>query len=78
MVADAYTTAPAWIDDFEDVVRVVGRLPEHEREVVMFHYLDGYSAREVADLTGRPVGTVTKQLSRAVRRLRRWHSEVPK
>ena len=27
---------------------------------------------EIAQMTGRPVGTVTKQLSRAIQRLRRW------
>lgn len=72
------TTAPAWNEEFENLVRAVGKLPEHEREVVVFHYFDAYSAREVAELTGRPVGTVTKQLSRAVGRLRRWLAEVPK
>lgn len=72
------TTAPPWPEKFETLVAAVGRLPEHEREVVMFHYVDGYSAREVSELTGRSVGTVTKQLSRAVGRLRRWYSEVPK
>jgi len=72
------TTPPAWIEESEDLVRAVGRLPEHEREVVMFHYFDAYSACEVAELTGRPVGTVTKQLSRAIDRLRRWLSVVPK
>lgn len=71
-------TAAAWNEEDENLVRAVGRLPEHEREVVVFHYFDGYSVREVAELTGRPVGTVTKQLSRAVGRLRRWLTEVPK
>lgn len=64
-------------EEFEGLIMAVGRLPEHEREVVTFHYLDGHSAREIADLTGRSVGTVTKQISRAVGRLRRWHSKVP-
>lgn len=72
--------APAWNTngEYHDLVQSIGRLPEHEREVVVFHYLDGYSAREVAELTGRPVGTVTKQLSRAIGRLRSWIVEVPK
>lgn len=72
------TTSPAWHQAYESLVIAMGRLPEHEREVVVFHYLDGYSAREVAELTGRPVGTVTKQLSRAIARLRRWLAKVPK
>ena len=70
-------TSSSWHEEFEDLVRAVGKLPEHEREVIMFHYLDAYSARDVAKLTGRPVGTVTKQISRAVGRLRQWLNEVP-
>lgn len=69
---------PAWTQEYEDLVRAIGRLPDHEKEVVVFHYFDGYSARKVAELTTRPVGTVTKQLSRAVGRLRRWLEKVPK
>ncbi len=72
------TITPAWHQEYESLVGAIGRLPDHEREVVVFHYLDGYSAREMAELTGRPVGTVTKQLSRAIRRLRRWLVKVPK
>jgi len=69
---------PAWIQDCEDLVRAIGGLPDHEKEVVVFHYLDGHSAREVAELTSRPIGTVTKQLSRAVVRLRQCLERVSK
>ena len=72
------TVFSTWNEPFEDLVKSVGRLPEHEQEVVVFHYLDAYSVAEVAELTGRPVGTVTKQLSRAINRLREWLAEVHK
>jgi RNA polymerase sigma-70 factor (ECF subfamily) len=72
------TTAAAWDPGSEELVDAVGRLPEHERIVVVFHYLDGHSVMEVAAMTGRPVGTVTKQISRGLNRLRRWLAEVPK
>ncbi len=72
------TVFPTWNEPFEDLVKSVGRLPEHEQEVVIFHYIDAYSVAEVAELTGRPVGTVTKQLSRAISRLREWLAEVHK
>jgi len=68
--------APAWIQDCEDLARAIGGLPGHEKEVVVFHYLDGHSAREVSELTSRPIGTVTKQLSRAVVRLRQCLERV--
>ena len=54
-----------------ELLAAVGRLPEHEREAVMLHYFDGHSVREIAEMGRLAVGTVTKQLSRARRRLRR-------
>ena len=45
-------------------------LPSGERQVVMLRYFGGHTVREVASIAGRSVGTVTKQLSRAHRRLR--------
>lgn len=56
--------------DAEELLAAVARLPEHERLVVALHYLDGLPVAEVAAVLGRPVGTVTKQLSRAVERLK--------
>jgi RNA polymerase sigma factor (sigma-70 family) len=60
----------------DELLRAVGRLPEHERLVVALRYLDGLPVAEVARLTRRPVGTVTKQLSRALERLRSVFREV--
>ncbi|WP_165250918.1 RNA polymerase sigma factor [Paludisphaera soli] len=56
--------------DAEALLAAVARLPEHERVVVAMHYLDGLPVADVARVLGRPVGTVTKQLSRAIERLR--------
>jgi RNA polymerase sigma-70 factor (ECF subfamily) len=56
--------------DAEALLAAVARLPEHERVVVAMHYLDGLPVADVARALGRPVGTVTKQLSRAIERLR--------
>jgi RNA polymerase sigma-70 factor, ECF subfamily len=55
-----------------DLVSLLGRLPVQERVVVSLRHLDGLSLAEVAQATGRPVGTVSKQLSRAYSRLRGW------
>ena len=65
-----------WMEPYEEVVQRIARLPEHERIVVVMRYIDGCSVQEIADLCGRPVGTVTKQLSRAIQRLRHWLVEV--
>jgi RNA polymerase sigma-70 factor (ECF subfamily) len=55
--------------DADELLAAVARLPEHERLVVSLRYFEGYSVAEVASALGRPIGTVTKQLSRAIERL---------
>ncbi len=60
----------------EHLLDAVARLPEHERLVIGLRYFDGHAMAEIAEITGRPLGTVTKQLSRAVDRLRSlWDQE---
>ena len=51
---------------------LIARLPEQERVVVMLRYLDDLEMNEIAAATGRPIGTITKQISRAHARLRGW------
>ncbi len=58
------------------LLSAVARLPRHERLVVSMRYFDGCPVAEVALALGRPVGTVTKQLSRAIERLRKRLNEV--
>ena len=65
-----------WMEPYQEVVAQIARLPEHERIVVVMRYVDGRSMKEIAEATGRPVGTITKQLSRALERLREWLVEV--
>jgi RNA polymerase sigma-70 factor (ECF subfamily) len=50
----------------------VMRLPKHERTVIMLRYFDGHSTEMISNITGRPIGTVTMQLSRAHARLHKW------
>lgn len=63
-------------EDTRLVLDSVSRLPGHERRVVMLKYFSGQSVRDIAAVTGRPLGTVTKQLSRARARLRKMLKEV--
>ncbi len=65
-----------WMQPYREVARHIARLPEHERIVAVMRYVDGRSIKEIAEATGRPVGTITKQLSRAIERLRNWLVEV--
>ena len=56
----------------QHLLKGLGRLPKHERLVIMLRYFDNLSVDSIASLTGRPVGTVTKQLTRARTRLLDW------
>ena len=57
-------------DESWALLAAVTGLPEAESQVVILHYFDGHPVPAVAAMLGRPVGTVTKQLSRAYARLR--------
>ncbi|MGB7158499.1 MAG: sigma-70 family RNA polymerase sigma factor [Tepidisphaeraceae bacterium] len=61
---------PLFDDERERLLDCVRRLPAHERVVVSLRYFEGRPVHEIASITGRPVGTVTKQLTRAIERLR--------
>ena len=75
---DTITVDEGWWNEFEDILPALEQLPDHERLVVSLRFIDGLSVREIADAIGRPVGTVTKQLSRAIKRLRGFITEVEK
>lgn len=49
---------------------VASLVPEH-REVVMLHHLEGMDVKEIAKLSGSPVGTIKSRLARAREELRR-------
>ncbi len=63
-----------WIEN-EHLLGLVDRLPDHERVLVGLRYFDGHSMAEIATISGRPIGTVTKQLSRAIVRLRSCYNK---
>lgn len=63
-------------EEKERLLAAVLELRESERQAVMLRYFSGYSIKEIADITGRSAGTLTKQLSRAHRRLRVLLREV--
>jgi RNA polymerase sigma-70 factor (ECF subfamily) len=69
----SHPPASPGLDDGEhELLEALARLPEHERVVVMLRYFESYDLPRIAQVTGRPIGTVTKQLSRAHERLRKW------
>ncbi len=60
----------------ERLLAAVTRLPDRERHVVMLKHFNGLSVRDIARVTGRPAGTVTKQISRAYARLRKFLEDL--
>jgi RNA polymerase sigma-70 factor (ECF subfamily) len=58
-------------EDKQRLLAAIVKLPRSEKQVVMLRYLGDNSVKDVAEIVGRNVGTVTKQLSRAHKRLRK-------
>ena len=51
--------------------KAIGELPDSHRKVVLLRYYGGYSCSQVAEQLDKPLGTVTKTLSRAYAALRK-------
>ena len=66
------TAAVSQDTELMDLLSVVSRLPDRERQTVQLKHFSGWSSEEIAEMTGHPIGTITKRLSRAYRRMRRW------
>jgi len=65
--------------DQATVGRLMQRLPSAYREILLLREVEEFSYREIADITGKPVGTVMSRLSRAREALRGlWHGEAGK
>lgn len=58
-------------EEKQRLLAAVIKLPKSEKQVVMLRYFGSHSVKDVAEMVGRSIGTVTKQLSRAHKRLRR-------
>ena len=59
----------SWVD-LERLDQALAALRPQEREAIYLATVEGYTAREIADLTGRPRGTVLSLIHRARAKLR--------
>jgi RNA polymerase sigma factor (sigma-70 family) len=65
--------------DHATVGRLMQSLPSAYREILLLREVEELSYRDIASITGTPVGTVMSRLSRARDALRRlWHGEAAK
>ena len=56
---------------------LISRLPEDFREVLVLRELEDLSYKEIAEITGAPIGTVMSRLARARIMLREFVKEAP-
>lgn len=73
---DCVGREPEWREQHAALIQAIRKLPDHEQDVVVLFYLEELSTKKVAQYVDRPIGTVTKQLSRGVTRLRSLLTEV--
>jgi RNA polymerase sigma-70 factor (ECF subfamily) len=68
--AGAGPDAPLLASEDRDLLRqALAELPEEFREAIVLRELEGMSYREIAAVTGAPIGTVMSRLARARERL---------
>src|SRR5262245_27689301 len=64
-------------DERRTLARLIGSLPEEQREVLLLRELEDMSYREIAAVTAVPIGTVMSRLARARAALRgKWLAEA--
>lgn len=58
-----------------ELMDMIRRLPEHQRNALYLHVFEGFSIDEIAELTGRNPRTVGSDIHRAKKRLRLEYEE---
>lgn len=62
-------------EDSMALLEIVDQLPDDCRTLIGLRHFEGYSMSEIAVITGSPLGTVTKKLSRIHKTLKEMISE---
>jgi len=63
---------PAQTHEQQDIIETVFALPSKYRVVVHLHYYEGYSTKEIAEITEQKESTVRQHLTRARRMLKKF------
>jgi RNA polymerase sigma-70 factor, ECF subfamily len=61
--------------DGEQLLGSIMKLKEADRQAIMLRYFGDLNFREISTITGRSIGTISKQVSRAHQRLRKLLKE---
>lgn len=61
-------------DDYRDLVELIDATPEPDRTIIKAH-AQGYSYKEMAQITGLSIAAVSMRLTRALRKLRKLYNQ---
>jgi RNA polymerase sigma-70 factor (ECF subfamily) len=64
--------------ELRDLEQALGRLRKAERETLYLAAVEGYTIREIASLTQRPIGSVSSLIQRARQKMRRFLVAEPR
>ena len=51
-------------EKLEKIIKAINDMPEYYRDVLTYHYLGGFSVKEISVLLNKPISTVKSQLKR--------------
>lgn len=57
-------------DDLPDVEQALAELDEESRSLIILRYYSDMSFKEIADATGRPIGTILTKVHRSLKKLK--------
>ena len=66
------TAAEGVNDDYQQLLQLIDALPEKDG-ITIRAFLDGFSYKEIADMTGSTVGAVAMRIARTKRRLKKMY-----
>ena len=69
-VAQVLVGLPESVDATEEIEQMLEHLTDDQRSLIYMKHVGGLRCREIAEQTGKPLGTVTAALSRAYKSLR--------
>jgi len=66
---------PAKSEEDKQIIEIISSLPVKYRTVIHLYYYEGYSTKEIAEITNQKESTVREQMTRARRKLKDFIKE---